>query len=264
MNECFFCGPTESPLTEEHVWPRWVSRLLFGKYDSTHFINVRSTAESTTALRKSGSIDVTTKTVCAKCNNEWLSDFENRKIRPLAAPLITGIDDLVLSPDDQWQISAWGYKMAMLLEVAIPADEAPPRFFTPAERKQFHDTTLAHERVRVFLSKYQYGQHPGHANLVIHRWTEREGSRESFDLRISTVTAGALGIQVMAVRSVTSGQLSYASKIEFEFLGKAKDAIIPIWPPSLQAVRWPPPKTMTQQDIEDWTDMWQRPRQSLH
>lgn len=44
MNECFFCGPTENPLTEEHVWPQWVSRLLFGKYDSNHFVNIRSQA----------------------------------------------------------------------------------------------------------------------------------------------------------------------------------------------------------------------------
>jgi hypothetical protein len=33
MNEWFFCRPTNNPLTEEHVWPRWVSRLLFGKYN---------------------------------------------------------------------------------------------------------------------------------------------------------------------------------------------------------------------------------------
>jgi hypothetical protein len=44
INECFFCGATENPLTEEHVWPQWVSRLLFGKYESTHFVNVRSTS----------------------------------------------------------------------------------------------------------------------------------------------------------------------------------------------------------------------------
>ncbi len=34
MNICFFCGPTERPLTEEHVWPQWVSGLLLGKYGS--------------------------------------------------------------------------------------------------------------------------------------------------------------------------------------------------------------------------------------
>jgi hypothetical protein len=36
MNQCFFCGPTENKITEEHVWPFWVSELLRGKYGSDH------------------------------------------------------------------------------------------------------------------------------------------------------------------------------------------------------------------------------------
>ena len=93
MNDCFFCGPTDNPLTEEHVWPRWVSRLLSGHYNSTHFVNVRSTGENTTGLWKSRQLDVTTDTVCDKCNNVWLSNFENKEIKPLATSLITGEDD---------------------------------------------------------------------------------------------------------------------------------------------------------------------------
>ena len=38
MNQCFFCGPTENRITEEHVWPLWVSELLRGKYGSDHVI----------------------------------------------------------------------------------------------------------------------------------------------------------------------------------------------------------------------------------
>ena len=70
------------------------------------------------------------------------------------------------------------------------------------------------------------------------------------------MTGGALGMQVMAVRSVSTRELVYASEIEFEFLGKAKDAVVRIWPPNDDAVRWPPSRAMTQQDVEDWTGMW--------
>jgi hypothetical protein len=49
MNPCFFCGPTENKITEEHVWPLWMSELLRGKYGSDHFIHVRSTAGSSVA-----------------------------------------------------------------------------------------------------------------------------------------------------------------------------------------------------------------------
>src|SRR5205823_3786134 len=160
--------------------------LLFGKYDSTHFVNVRSTADDTTGLWKSRNIDVTTKTVCDECNNVWLSRFENNEIKPIATPLIAGNDSVVLMPANQWKLAAWAYKMAMLVEVAIPEAERPPLFFTPAERKQFRDTTLAHECVRVFLSKYAHGQHPAHAQLSLHTLTERDGERKSFDVKIFT------------------------------------------------------------------------------
>ena len=141
MNECFFCGPTDNPLTEEHVWPKWVSRLLFGQYNSNHFVHVRSTGDNTTGLWKSRNLDVTTDTVCDKCNNVWLSNFESNEIKPLATPLILGNDDVLLPPAAQWKLAAWAYKMAMLLEVANPDD--PRRFFAAADRKQFRDTTLA-------------------------------------------------------------------------------------------------------------------------
>ena len=261
MNDCFFCGPTKNPLTEEHVWPQWVSRLLLGKYESTHFINIRSTEKKTTGYRKSRLIDVSTKTVCDKCNNVWLSQFENTEIKPIASPLIRGEDSVVLSPNDQWKLAAWAYKMAILLEVSIPPGERPPLFFYPEDRRQFRDTTTADEHVRIFVSKYQYGQRPGHAQLREHNFTERENKNRSFDLRVSTMTAGQLGMQVIAVRSVLSAELVYASEIEFNLLGKAKNAIVRVWPPNSEAVRWPPRATMTQQDIEDWTEMWSKPEQ---
>src|SRR5438128_242958 len=117
MNNCFFCGPTENPLTEEHVWPKWVSKLLFGQYDSDHFIHVRSEGDSTTGLWKSRYLQITTDTVCDRCNNVWLSNFENNAVKPLATPLIQGNQDVIIKPADQWTLAAWAFKMALLLEI---------------------------------------------------------------------------------------------------------------------------------------------------
>ena len=64
-------------------------------------------------------------------------------------------------------------------------------------------------------------------------------------------------MQVIAARSTEAGELVHAStELEMELLGKAKRAIVPIWPPTNEGVRWPPAETMTQQDIEEWTEMW--------
>lgn len=257
MNHCFFCRPTDRPLTEEHVWPLWVSELLRGKFDSDHFIHVRSTGDSTTGLWKSPNLKVTTKSLCDKCNNVWLGTFEDKVIKPIATSLIVG-DNSFIKPADQWNLAAWAYKMAMLLEIAMPPEERHSEFYTAAERRQFRDTTLPNEHVRVFLAQYKYGQHPTHAHQHLHTLTRRD-DQFSLQLKICTITAGCLGMQVIATRAVTTGELVYASsELEIELLGKAKEAIVPIWPPTSLGVQWPPPSTMTQEDIEEWTMMWQK------
>lgn len=53
-----------------------------------HFVHIRSTGNETTGLCKAPVLKVTTKCVCGKCNNNWLSEFENDVIKPIASPLI--------------------------------------------------------------------------------------------------------------------------------------------------------------------------------
>ena len=218
--KCFFCGPTDNPLTEEHVWPKWVSRLLLGRYNSDHFRHLRAAGENTTANWRSRYLDVTTATVCSDCNNNWLSIFENKQIKPLASPLIVGGDAVALTPESQSLLAAWAYKMAMLVEVANP--DNPVEFFTPAERLLFRQATSAHPLVRLFLSTYDFGQRPAHALTLCPTFTEKFGARRTLYLKISTITAGHLAMQVMSVRSAESNELVPATEMEFEFCGAAE------------------------------------------
>ena len=252
---CFFCGQADRPLTEEHVWPKWVSRLLFGRYNSGHFRHLRSTGGSTTANWPSRHLDVTTKTVCHDCNNRWLSSLESQ-IKPLASPLIVGegLDPLVIAPESQALLAAWAYKMAMLIDVSNP--DTSMEFFTPADRLRFRQTTSVPQFVRVFLGRYKFGHRPAHATAPRHVLTDKADAKRRFYLKPSTITAGHLAMQVMSVRAVDSKELVPASEIEFEFCGLARDAVIQIWPPAPRDIAWPPAHTMSHQDIEDWTSMW--------
>lgn len=89
-----------------------------------------------------------------------------------------------------------------------------------------------------------------------HTFTERTGPQRSFYLKISTVTAGYLAMQVMCVRSVASNELVPADEIEFELSGSARQVVLPIWPPVPGYLQWPPGRTMSHQDVQDWTSMW--------
>lgn len=172
--------------------------------------------------------------------------------------MITGDEAITLSADKQSAIAAWAYKMAMLLEVAAIGNRDP--YFTPAERLQFRHTSLAHPYVKVFLARYAFGQHPGFAMDQRHTFTERSTGTARL-LKIATMTVGHLAMQLLAVRSTTSGKLVPASEMEFEFLGKAKRAVVQIWPTSHLGVSWPPELTMEGQDLEEWVDMWVEPEQ---
>ena len=252
---CFFCGPTNKPLTKEHVWPGWVSRLLLGWHGSDHFVHRRAVGDTMVHKWKSHDFDVTTKRVCSDCNGGWLSEFENQ-IKAIASQLIVGNTPVAvaLAPGSRALLAAWAYKMAMLLEVSNPKRSA--EFFTPADRLRFRQTTSAHWFVRVFLSRYEFEGRPAHAMTPRHTFTESTGAQRSFFLKISTVTAGYLAMQVMCVRSVTSNELVPADEIRFELSDSARHAVFPIWPPVPGYLRWPPDRTMRHQDVEDWTSMW--------
>ena len=144
--------------------------------------------------------------------------------------------------------------MAMLLDVSSP--NTSTEFFAPADRLRFRQTTSAHWFVRVFLSRYEFEGRPAHAMTPRHTFTESTGAQRSFHLKISTVTAGYLAMQVMCVRCVASNELVPADEIKFELCGLARDAVLPIWPPVPGYRQWPPGPTMSHQDVEDWTSMW--------
>src|SRR3990167_7147831 len=196
MNRCFFCGDTQRPLTEEHVWPVWVSKLLRGKYESDHFVHIRSTGNETTGLWRAPVLKVTTKRVCDKCNNDWLSAFENDVSKPIASALILGEPIDIIKPADQEKLAAWAYKMALLLEIAMPQKERAPEFFTAAERLDFRKTTFPNEHIRVFLANFKYGQEPAHAHQHQQTLTRRD-DQVTFERKIITITAGCLAMQVL-------------------------------------------------------------------
>ena len=137
---CIFCGQT-SRLTNEHVWPEWVSKLLCERSSKFAHCSRRVTATDDTTIPTGTSrkLDVTTRTVCRDCNCGWLSEFENR-VKSLAAPLIAGegVAAGVLAPESQALLAAWAYKMAMLLDVAHPSTSR--EFFIPSDGLRFRRT----------------------------------------------------------------------------------------------------------------------------
>lgn len=135
---CIFCGGT--PLTKEHVFPRWAHRLITGADPKGHAVIPDSYAfsEIGPALwddQDGGEVEVIdnkpgrlavngphlqTKSVCASCNNGWMSDLE-AEVMPLISRLMQG-QQVKASKDEASTLVRWAQKTCATLHQCGSAD----------------------------------------------------------------------------------------------------------------------------------------------
>ena len=78
------------------------------------------------------------------------------------------------------------------------------RLRPPPRRRRVHSPASAFASV---LGRYNFGWRPAHAHTPRPTVTGETGARRTFHLKISTITAGHLATQVVAVRSAESTEL---------------------------------------------------------
>jgi hypothetical protein len=133
---CSFCGGPDA--SEEHVFPKWVSREL------TRLAPLHMTTDY--GIRQVRSLELTAP-VCAHCNNRWLSVLES-DVQPILAPMMRG-EDRTLSAVEQRLLGTWAVKTAMMLDLASPTPVIPVGFF-----QQFRQVREALPRNAVWLGAY--------------------------------------------------------------------------------------------------------------
>jgi hypothetical protein len=73
QHQCFFCGGT--PLTEEHILPAWLDRMVGVHEGDVHRIRQKTPSGEEFVSREKyldiPFLRVRVKMVCAPCNNEW-------------------------------------------------------------------------------------------------------------------------------------------------------------------------------------------------
>lgn len=137
---CAFCGG--KPTTNEHIFPRWLERYL--PADRRQQREVARYGEGGFDVRHPTiGLDFRVNRVCARCNNGWLSELEERSI-PILDPLISGLQLRLLSPREQRQLALWAVKTAMLTDLT---QAEPILRFTMRSRLRTHRAVPAGTRV---------------------------------------------------------------------------------------------------------------------
>lgn len=117
---CVFCGRT--PVTSEHVIPKWIGDLFPGRGPGTAQI-IRSGGEIISFPTEFFAQKV--NAVCAVCNNEWMSDVEGLA-KPSLSNMIRHQGQIKLRPPTSKKLATWAVKTALMLQYINPGERTVP------------------------------------------------------------------------------------------------------------------------------------------
>jgi hypothetical protein len=101
-NNCIFCSNQAG--SREHIWTKWVlERQDFGPFC------LKRAGAAEVNLNK---IELTTKSVCEKCNNGWMSELE-QKVKPILERMFDG-KPVTIDAEQKHLIAVWVAKIAFL------------------------------------------------------------------------------------------------------------------------------------------------------
>lgn len=144
---CIFCSG--SPLTKEHLWPRWGRRFAtdptFDRYAIRRDHSQRGTTTSTWGgppfSKRAG-------VACAACNSGWMASLE-AEVSEILDP--ERIATRPLTAGEQAALAVWATKTAIVFDAANPVDE---RLLDPSVAKLFYATRTPPEQAEIRLTAY--------------------------------------------------------------------------------------------------------------
>lgn len=124
---CIFCG-VGGRLTKEDIWPTWLTQYVPRNLTSHTAMSAIVHPTHSDVSREARDGDPRSRRVrfvCAKCNNGWMSQLQE-KAKPILLPLIKG-DKIVLGYDKQQFVAAWCAMSAMTSDFFFPEKQAIPQ-----------------------------------------------------------------------------------------------------------------------------------------
>jgi hypothetical protein len=174
----------------------------------------------------------TVNSVCARCNNGWMSELENR-VKPIVEALFSE-EPVTLKSDDQATLALWSVKNAMVFEELRGAQS---RFFVQTERKALKETLQPTQLTSVWIAKcvWHGGPYCSASNLsgVV------EASADQVKAYITTMCFGPLAIQVGSIKLPES--IGPGTNVTADMRpGPWPSTALQIWPTQQEQVCWPP------------------------
>lgn len=136
---CVFCGATNRKLSKEHVWPKWLRKLIeLGEGPRIQHSRIRSQRGQVVERTDWPAIpiDWQVKAPCKPCNETWMDRLE-RECRPRLIPMLRN-EMVTLDADDQRALAKWVTLKALMAQYGHPPgmQVIPPQSYHRFYRSQ--------------------------------------------------------------------------------------------------------------------------------
>ncbi len=217
-----------------------MSRLLPGKKRLT----MRGPNREVITTRVAPTIDWKIKVVCETCNNEWMSDIENKHAKPAMADLMLGKTNIPIDPQRAHSLALFTFKTAVVLDHLT---RNPQPFFDRSVRHRFGESLVIPSHVRMWLNAFAPAGR-GEAN-TFYNGADLPAPK-TLEMYVCTFLVEHLVLQLVACK--VSGFTKLARKDKF--------LAVPFWPelPPTNVI-WPPSRAITTvEEFDLFSDGWKQ------
>jgi len=228
-------------MSGEHVWSRWTHKYI--AYNPSRpagkalvAVDYRDRTEFRRVPMPPDPRQWKAHTVCARCNNGWMSDLENR-VKPILIPLFSG-QPARLGREEQSQIAAWITLKTMVCEF----DRLGEAVSHHAQRKRLMVRHLPPaENLTIWIGHYKRSKWVPlwicHPFLILSK--ERMAKRSTDLATFFNSQAVTYVFSELFVHVIQSPDKKIVADFRLPPPGGTK--LRRIWPPSNYSIVWPPP-----------------------
>jgi hypothetical protein len=240
---CAFC-PATAEITGEHIWSDWAGKL-FGTHK---FVFTRKESDGSVVTWEHNALHLKAKVVCRTCNNEWMSELEN-KTKSLIADMVCNCTPATLNGEAIATIAALGFLKCV---VADHMSETTKPFYTSAERQSFRRTLAIPDGVQMWLASTLRLRGLFKGFIV----QTPLNTPQRFGLNTFTYGLGHLVIQIVGCRWMKKAVRRHAEPPCLTQAIHWARVSIPFWPHNGSPVSWPPNAHLGNRALEQFMDRW--------
>jgi hypothetical protein len=228
-NLCLFCDNNAG--NREHLWPKWIhDRIDFGPLKMDRYKSQQIIIPNP---------EITVKSVCARCNNGWMSSLEAKNI-PIIGSMLNDLS-ITLDRDAQETVAAWVIKTAMMLDSTRPK-AAGARFYRRDDCGKMRDSQTMPDDTRVWIGRIDSKHLLGLG--TDYRYLQPDTNEPHGQSTITTLVAGHFVAQ-----SITQRKFKKFTHLEMPVLYPKGDGweeyVTQIWPIEREWIAWPAENSFT-------------------